>query len=157
MGGRSDSEVAGGRVKVFLVVEFEPLRIGLESAIQSRRELSVAGVAPRLEEAVRSPALSAVDLLLVDVDSMNRAETDSTFVVIADSFPRLKVLFLGEIQEAMEIPFETLPVLLRLDTFGFIHKAGPVDRLLDAIKLVCTRGFVCESDAIKHVLSRLSL
>jgi DNA-binding NarL/FixJ family response regulator len=145
------------KIDVYLVVEFEPLRTGLEAAIPEDPDLDVCGAAASLQEAARSAAFLNADVILVDVDALNRAQTGAVFAALGERFPRLRVLFLGEIQDAMEIPFETLQILLRLDTFGFVHKSGPAHRLLEAIKLVASRGFVCESDAIKHVLSRLSL
>lgn len=146
-----------GKTKIFLIIDFEPLRTGLEGAIPRDRDLSVCGSAPSFEEASRSPAFLEADVVLVDVDALNPATTQSLYATLAERFPGLKLLFLGEMQDAMEVPFETLQTLLALDTFGFVHKSGAAHRVQEAIKLVATRGFVCESDAIKHVLSRLSL
>jgi DNA-binding NarL/FixJ family response regulator len=150
------SRLAESNTKVFLIVEFEPLRTGLESAIPRDQGLAVCGAASSIQEAGRSAAFLEADIVLVDVDALNRSQTDVLFGALGERFPGLKVLFLGEMQDAMEIPFETLQVLLQLDTFGFVHKSGPAHRVLEAIRIVATRGFVCESDAIKHVLSRLS-
>jgi len=149
--------VSEGKIKVFLIVDFEPLRAGIDAAIARDRDLAISGSARTFQEAIHSAPFAEADVILVDVDGLDPAATQNLFLALTERFPDLKLLFLGEIQNAMEIPFETLQTLLRLDTFGFVHKSGAAHRVHEAIKLVASRGFVCESDAIKHVLSRLSL
>ena len=143
--------------KVYVVVAFEPLKLGLEAAIPQGRDLSVCGTASSLQEAVQSRAFADADVILIDTDALIQSDVPSVLPSLGDGVIGLKVLFLGEMQDIIHMPFETLQVLLKLDTIGFILKAGPAYRLVEALKLVATRGFVCESDAIKHVLSRLSL
>jgi DNA-binding NarL/FixJ family response regulator len=45
---------------------------------------------------------------------------------------------------------------MRLETVGFIFKDGPASRLLEAIRLVNASTFVCETEVIRHILTRLS-
>ena len=45
---------------------------------------------------------------------------------------------------------------MRLNTVGFVLKDGPISRLEDAIRLLAAGTFVCETELIRHILTRLS-
>jgi DNA-binding NarL/FixJ family response regulator len=45
---------------------------------------------------------------------------------------------------------------MRLHTLGFLMKDGPVARMFDAIRLVNSGTFVCETNLIRHILVRLA-
>ena len=45
---------------------------------------------------------------------------------------------------------------MRLHTVGFLLKDGSTSRLIEAIRLVAQGTFVCETELIRHILTRLT-
>lgn len=142
-------------VKVCVVAPFEPLRLGLVSTINAEPDMQVVGEARDLAELAALAAFREADVLLIDsvaVEGTGRA----TYAQINEWLPVLKVLFLGTSEDARNITPEDIPMYMRLHTLGFLLKDGPTSRLTDAIRLVANGTFVCETELIRHILTRLS-
>ncbi len=143
-------------IRVYIVADFEPLRIGLADIISSGDSLRLVGQASSLEEMAADQGYRRADVLVVDMHTLNKANRDAMYQRLQEWVPDIKALFLGSAAEGAEITFETIPQAVHLHTFGFILKDGPADRLLRAIRLVASGAFVCETDVIKRILTRLT-
>jgi DNA-binding NarL/FixJ family response regulator len=80
------------------------------------------------------------------VQGANRA----LYTQINEWLPALKVLFLGTQEDARDLSPDDIPSYMRLDTVGFLLKDGPTSRMTDAIRLVASGTFVCETELIRH-------
>jgi DNA-binding NarL/FixJ family response regulator len=65
------------------------------------------------------------------------------------------VLFLGSIEDGLSISPEDVPAYMSMGGVGFVYKTGGVSRLLDATRVIAAGGFVCETDVIRRILTRL--
>lgn len=143
-------------VKVYIVVDFEPLRAGLVPAISSAPDIEVVGSVASLDEMARDGGFREADVLLVDAAAMTRADMPQVQKRIAEWLPALRVLFLGTPEDARDLNPDDIPTYMSIGTIGFLYKAGDTTRLQEAIRLVSSGGFVCEADLIKRILTRLS-
>lgn len=141
--------------KVCVVSPFEPLRLGLVQTIKETPDLEVVGEAYDLADLVAKTAFRTAEVLVVDSTAVP-VENRAVYLQIYEWLPKLKVLFLGSDEDARSISPEDIPTYMRLNTVGFIMKDGPTSRLIDAIRLVAAGTFVCETDLIRHILTRLS-
>lgn len=141
--------------KICVVSPFEPLRLGLVKTIQETPDLEVVGEAPNLAHLVTGPGFRAADLLVIDSASIP-IENRGLYLQIYEWLPALKVLFLGSPEDMRSISPEDIPTYMRFNTIGFILKDGPTTRLIDSIRLVASGTFVCETDLIRHILTRLT-
>jgi DNA-binding NarL/FixJ family response regulator len=141
---------------VYLVADFEPLRIGLRKIIEAEPRLKLIGIANSMEEMGEDEAYRDVDVIVADVDTMNRADLVQLYAKIGEWMPGMNVLFLGGDLDGRAIRPEQIPLYMSMKTIGFVYKNGPSDRLIGAIKLVASGEFVCEMDVIRHILTRLS-
>jgi DNA-binding NarL/FixJ family response regulator len=66
------------------------------------------------------------------------------------------VLFLGTPEDARAIRPEDIPTYMKLHTVGFMLKDGPTSRIIDGVRLVASGTFVCETELIRHILTRLT-
>lgn len=148
--------MAADRVKVYVVADFEPLREGLANAITSAPDLEVIGHVSDLEEMVRDGTFREADVLVVDAEAINRANMPQIQQRVSEWFPALKVLFVGTAEDATGVSPDDIPTYMAMGTIGFLYKSGRAERLLQAIRLVASGGFVCESDFIKRILTRLT-
>ena len=145
-----------GAVKVYVVAEFEPLRVGLSRTVAAERDMEVVGEATTMEQMAEDDISRNADVLLIDVQALNRADTVQVYRRMGEWYPALKVLFLGTDQDGRDIRPENLPAYMGLHTVGFMLKDGSTDRLIEAIRLIAGGTFVCEMDVIRHILTRLS-
>lgn len=143
------------KIKICVIVPFEPLRTGLVSTIARAPDLEVIDELDSLASLPGRAAFREADVLVVDSDGLLGARR-STYDRLDEWLPQLKVLFLGTREDARNLTPDDLPAYMRLDTVGFIFKDGPTDRLLEAIRLVSASTFVCETGLIRHILTRLS-
>jgi two-component system response regulator NreC len=141
--------------KVCIVAAFEPLRLGLIETINDTPDLEVVGEARDLAELVTKAAFRTADVLVVDSAAVP-VESRGVYNEVFEWLPALKVLFLGTMEDERTIRPEDIPVYMRLHTVGFILKDGPTSRLLDALRLVASGTFVCETDLIRKILTRLT-
>jgi DNA-binding NarL/FixJ family response regulator len=45
---------------------------------------------------------------------------------------------------------------MAMGTVGFLYKTGPVDRIIEAVRMIACGSFVCETDLIRRILTRLA-
>ena len=142
-------------IKVCIVAPFEPLRLGLVGTIGKVEDLKVVAEVSGLSDLVSKAAFRDADVILVDSDALQGAGRD-TYAQINEWLPALKVLFLGTREDAYNLSPDDIPAYMRLNTVGFILKDGPTERLLNAMRLVASGTFVCETELIRRVLIRLT-
>jgi DNA-binding NarL/FixJ family response regulator len=94
-------------------------------------------------------------VLLVDASALG-AGNAGVYASIQDRLPELKVLFIGTAAEAASFSVETLRVVTRLSTVGFLYRDGTIDRVIDGVRLVASGAFVCETDVMRALLSDLA-
>jgi len=141
-------------IRVCVIAGFEPLRMGLVKTLGTAPDIEVIGEAMTLGDLVTNPNIRDADVFLVDVDVL--AGAGRTEVAhLNEWLPALKVLFLGNHEDARVISPDDLPVYMRLNTVGFIVREGPTNRLIQAVRLVAHGTFVCETEVIKRILVRL--
>lgn len=142
-------------IKVSVVVPFEPLRLGLVRTIAEAADMEVIGEADGIAGLVTTAAFRDADVLLVDADAIPRPGA-ATYNQVNEWLPALKVLFLGTRSDAENLTPDALPTYMRLHTIGFLLKDGPAERLLLSIRLIASGTFVCETELIRHILTRLA-
>lgn len=145
---------AAGVIKVCIVANFEPLKLGLIAAIDAEADLEVVGEADEVSDLFKSSAFRDADVLVVDssavlVNALGYSQVQSWL-------PQLKVLFLGTSEDTRNISPEDIPGYMALNTVGFLLKDGPTARVLEGIRLVAAGAFVCETELIRHILVRLT-
>lgn len=144
------------KLKIYIVADFEPLRVGLAETIANAPDMEVIGDASSLEAMACGDGYRRADVLAIDVQAVNQASIPDVYKKLGEWFPALKVIFLGSHQDAAQISFDAIPMLMRLDTIGFLIKDGPAERLIQAIRLIACGEFVCETEVIKRILTRLT-
>jgi DNA-binding NarL/FixJ family response regulator len=142
-------------MKICVVAVYEPLRKGLVQDISEAPDMDVIGVEVGLDELLDSKAIGEADVLVVDVDALNRASA-STRSRLTEWWSALNVLFIGSREQARSINPVDLPAYVQLKTVGFLLREGPTTRLLSVIRVIGAGAFVCESRVIRHILTRLS-
>ena len=142
-------------IKVCVVAAFEPLRLGLVGTIGSVPDMEIIGEGSSLAEVITRSAFREADVLVVDSDVVAGVGRTS-YAQINEWLPALKVLFLGSREDARNLSPDDIPAYMRLNTVGFLMKDGPTSRLLEGIRLVASETFVCETELIRHVLTRLT-
>src|SRR3989454_851393 len=142
-------------IRVCVIAPFEPLRMGLVAAIGNAEGLKVIAEANSLSEVPGRTLFREADVIVVDSDAM-LGPGRMTYAQMDELLPTLKVLFLGSRDDARNVTPDDLPAYMRLNTVGFVLKDGPVSRLVEAVRLVAAGTFVCETEMIRHILTRLS-
>jgi NarL family two-component system response regulator LiaR len=143
-------------IRVCIVAPFEPLRRGLEAAISVSQEMEVIEAQSSMADLVASSAYRAADVLVIDVDALNQANLGDTYARLSEWLPALKVLFMGSAQDGQAITFEAIPMLMNLDTVGFVYKEGLAERVIAAIQMIASGASVAEAGVLKRILTRLS-
>jgi hypothetical protein len=100
-------------MKVCVVAPYEPLRKGLVRDISEAPDMEVVGTEPGLDELVGGKAIGEADLLVVDVDALNRA-SETTRSRLTEWWSALNVLFIGSRQQASSVNPVDLPVYVDL-------------------------------------------
>ena len=143
--------------KVCVVAPFEPLRLGLVSTLSSVPDLHVIGEAGGFGQLVSQPAFREADVIVVDSAALGGEGAEATaYAQMNEWLPALKVLFIGSPEDTRNIRPEHIPAYMRLHTVGFLLKDGATSRLVEAIRLVAQGTFVCETELIRHILTRLT-
>lgn len=144
-------------IKVCIVAPFEPLRVGLVGTIGQASGMEVVGNFGGLGELVSTSALRDSDVFVIDSEVLGgEGSSAPSYAMINEWLPALKVLFLGNREDARNITPDQIPAYMRLNTVGFLMKDGPTSRLVDGIRLVASGTFVCETEVIRHILTRLT-
>lgn len=142
-------------IKVYIVADFEPLGLGLADAIADAPDLEVVGLGSSLEEMARGKEYQQADVLVLDVEALNRADMQTVYARLSEWLPGLKVVFLGSAHDAASVNPDDIPRYMGLDALGFVLKGGPASELLKCIRLVASGKFVCEMTLIKRILISL--
>ena len=145
-----------GQIRVCIVAPFEPLRRGLEDAITVSPEMDVIATHASMAELVASDAYRTAGVIVIDIDALNQANLGDTYARLSEWLPALKVLFMGTPQDGQAITFEAIPMLMGLDTVGFVYKEGLADRVIAAIQMIASGASVAEAKVLKRILTRLS-
>jgi DNA-binding NarL/FixJ family response regulator len=146
-----------GKARVYLVVDFEPLRHGIEKLVQDDPSLELLASVSNLPEMAQDERFRQADVIVSDADALNnRIDQADLFRRIGEWVPGMSVLFMGTEEDAKAIRPENVPGYMSLKTVGFVLKSGPSDRLVQAIRLVAHGAFVCEAGVIRHILMRLT-
>jgi DNA-binding NarL/FixJ family response regulator len=151
---RTDT-MAAVTTKVCIVVPFEPLRIGLVAELSTAPDIHVIGEFHDLSEILGKAAFREADVLVLDSQAV-LSDNLAVYSQIDEWLPKLKVLFLGTQEDARAIRPEDIPTYMKLHTVGFMLKDGPTTRIIDGVRLVASGTFVCETELIRHILTRLT-
>ena len=117
-------------LRVYVVAMFEPLHAGLASAISEAADMKLAGAASSLDEMASDDAYREADVIVMDVQAINRSQVPLFYQRIGEWMPSMKMLFLGTELDARAISPDDIPTYMGLHTIGFIQMEGSVDRLL---------------------------
>jgi DNA-binding NarL/FixJ family response regulator len=147
--------MAAVTTKVCVVVPFEPLRIGLVAELSSAPDIRIIGEFRDLSEMLTTAAVRDADVLILDSQAV-LSDNLAVYSQIDEWLPTLKVLFLGTQEDARAIRPEDIPIYMKLHTVGFMLKDGPTTRIIDGVRLVASGTFVCETELIRHILTRLT-
>jgi DNA-binding NarL/FixJ family response regulator len=143
-------------IRVCVVSRFEPFRDGLQTTIARASGMEVIDTQPSMADLIESGAYRSADVLVIDVDALSEANIGDTYARLSEWLPALKVLFIGTAQDGQSITFEAIPLLMGLDTVGFVYKQGSSERLVSAIGMVASGASVAEAAVLKRILTRLS-
>lgn len=151
----ADRGIMEKTIRVCVIAAFEPLRLGLVKTLATAGDIDIIGEATSLGDLVTNPNIREADVFVVDVDVL--AEGGGTAAVgnLNEWLPALKVLFLGNQEDARVISPDDLPMYMRLNTVGFLFREGSTSRLVQAVRLISQGTFIIESEVIKRILVRL--
>jgi NarL family two-component system response regulator LiaR len=147
--------IAAVMTKVCVVVPFEPLRIGLVAELSTAPDIRVIGEFHDLSEILGKPVFREADVLILDSPEV-LSDNLAVYSKIDEWLPTLKVLFLGSAEDARGIRPEDIPIYMKLHTVGYMLKDGPTTRIIDGVRLVASGTFVCETEVIRRILTRLT-
>ncbi len=136
-------------IKVFLVDDQELVRAGFAMVIGSQPDMQVVGQASNGAEAVERLAVTAVDVVIMDV-RMPRMDGVQATKIITDRSPdgpRVIVLTTFDLDEHAF-------AALRAGAAGFLLKDTPPDRLLEAIRTVHNGDSVIAPSTTRRLIER---
>jgi DNA-binding NarL/FixJ family response regulator len=151
----ADKAMIEKTIRVCVIAAFEPLRLGLVKTLASAPDLEIVGEATALSDLATNPNIRDADVFVVDVDVLARGTGGTAISNLNEWLPALKVLFLGNQEDARVISPDDLPLYMKLNTVGFLFREGSTLRLVQAVRLISQGTFVCEADVIKGILVRL--
>ena len=126
---------------VFVVCNFEPLRIGLCRVVRDSVALHLAGFSATLAEARRDASNSANVTYLIDSGQV--AELMDVDERLPDH-PFQRVVFVGPVPPTHDPGAVLAHQLRNRRSAGFLLEIGATSRLVAAISLVASGAFVCE-------------
>ncbi len=135
-----------GPIRVYVVAQFEALRMGLASLIEVQPNMTRAGEASNLQEMAGDDAFREADLILADIKALNRTNIEEFYRLLGEWFPGMHILFFGSEQDARGLNPEDIRGYLDINAVGFLLTDGATERLIEAIQLVAAGTFVCECD-----------
>ena len=143
-------------IRVYTVAPFEPVRVGLRDGFASNAcDIELIGDSGSLLEMIADDRFAQADVLVVDAATLNPASTPA-YPPLLEKLPSLRVLFIGSPAEAGAISAETLRWVIRLNTVGFLYRDGTIDRVIEAVRLLASGAFVCESEVMQRILIELA-
>lgn len=136
-------------IKVYLVDDQELVRAGFAMVIGSQPDMEVVGQASNGAEAVEQLAVTATDVVIMDV-RMPRMDGVQATKIITDRSPdgpRVIVLTTFDLDEHAF-------AALRAGAAGFLLKDTPPDRLLEAIRTVHNGDSVVAPSTTRRLIER---
>jgi DNA-binding NarL/FixJ family response regulator len=136
-------------IKVYLVDDQELVRAGFAMVIGSQPDMEVVGQASNGAEAVEQLAVTAADVVIMDV-RMPRMDGVQATKIINERFtdgPRVIVLTTFDLDEHAF-------AALRAGAAGFLLKDTPPDRLLEAIRTVHHGDSVVAPSTTRRLIER---
>ena len=128
---------------VFVVCNFEPLRIGLCQVVKDSESLHLAGFAATLAEARRAVSASANVTYLIDSSQVGEMMAEDER---SPSHPFKRVVYVGPVPPTHDGTAVVAHQLHKRQALGFLFEFGGASRLIGAISLVASGAFVCEMD-----------
>ena len=144
-----------GKVTAYIVAGFEPMRVGLVKALSEAPGIALLGDASSLQAMVDAEGYRA-DCLVIDLSAVEGLDTTEVNRLLLPYVPQMRALFLGNQEDTAEQGYESIAPTMMLEAVGFIYRHGSTARLVNAVELVGSGIFVCETDVIKHNLSRVA-
>jgi DNA-binding NarL/FixJ family response regulator len=151
-GGEEVLADEGTRLRISIVAEFEPLRLGLTQMLATATDFEVINQAESMEAVVRSSKSACADVLVVDAQALTAG-----FQTPSEWLQTKKLVFVGSAPSATALSTETIQLLMQAEALAFLSSHVSGARLIDAIRLVAAGTFVCDMTVIKPLFARLSL
>ena len=133
-------------IRVYVAADFEALRIGLASVLDTVGGVEKAGESSTIEELLQDRAPQRADVVLLDVKLLTRVSPQDLSRWLSSLSPPPRILVFGGNSEASGISGAVLAALFGCSGLGFLFNHGSIDRLIEAIRLVAAGTFLCECD-----------
>lgn len=126
---------------IYVVCNFEPLRMGLTQVISEADGLQLVGSSPSLAEARRDGVAKDSATYVIDASQISEMMAVDERGI---SHPFRRAIFVGPIPLSHDAAMVLAHQLHHRAAVGFIHEIGSSTRLIEAISLVASGAFVCE-------------
>ncbi|SDT17920.1 response regulator transcription factor [Microlunatus soli] len=136
-------------IKVYLVDDQELVRAGFAMVIGSQPDMEVVGQASNGADAVDQLAVTAVDVVIMDV-RMPRMDGVAATKIITERYPDGPKVIVLTTFDLDEHAFSAL----RAGAAGFLLKDTPPDRLLESIRTVHDGDSVVAPSTTKRLIER---
>jgi DNA-binding NarL/FixJ family response regulator len=136
-------------IKVYLVDDQELVRAGFAMVIGSQPDMEVVGQASNGADAVDQLAVTAADVVIMDV-RMPRMDGVAATKIITERHPELPKVIVLTTFDLDEHAFAAL----RAGAAGFLLKDTPPDRLLESIRMVHNGDSVIAPSTTKRLIER---
>lgn len=145
----SDTEQAGGPVKVLLVDDHEMVRIGLAAVLDTEEGIEVVGEASNGYEGIRLAQAYRPDVVLMDLvmDGMDGVETTRKLLEL---YPDCKVIVLTSF-----IDDSKLYPVIEAGAFSYLLKTSRASEIAQAIRAAARGQSVLESQVAAKMMNRL--
>ncbi|MCP4423729.1 MAG: response regulator transcription factor [Chloroflexi bacterium] len=137
-------------MKILLVDDHILFREGLASLLNSQPDLTVAGFAETVQDAVVKASQLQPDLILMDFGLSDGTGLDATRIIL-DKYPYMKIIFL-----TMHEDDEPLFEAIRCGAKGYLLKNVPVAKLLSYIRGVENGEAAISRSMTTRVLNQFS-
>ena len=138
-------------IKILLVDDHELVRTGIESLLNSAKDVTVVGIAGTGEEAIEAVKKLNPDLVMMDVNMPGIGGIEACRRLI-QQHSEIKIIALS-VHNDGPVPQQ----LLTIGAKGFLCKNSPVNEMVDAIRQVMAgKRYICPEVASNMVLSSLS-
>lgn len=131
----------------YIVSGYEPLLRGLGAVLREHPHVQSVGSAPELALWAQDPDGPAADILVIDLDSVEREPSLDEVLRSVDGPRRLILLH----DDARDWPPALGPMLESgaVDGLALLSKAGSGDELADAVTMVAGGAFLCDLQALR--------
>jgi DNA-binding NarL/FixJ family response regulator len=153
--GASGHKEEPGKVTAYIVAGFEPMRVGLVKTLSAAKGIALLGDASSIQTMVDEEGYRA-DCVVIDTSAVQGVDPAVINRLLLPYVPQMRALFLGNQEDTAEQGYESIAPTMMLEAVGFIYRHGSAARLVNAVELVGSGIFVCETDVIKRNLSRVA-